>query len=147
MQAFDVTSPDGLKLVGYAGGKPDGPEILFIHGFNQCYLSWANQMSDPAFQGAFRMVSFDLRGHGGSGKPAGMEHYDADRLWGDDVAAVIRASGLNRPVLVGWSYAGRVISDYLRTHSTKGISGVDFVGAVTNGHGHPAHHRGQSPRS
>jgi len=131
MQAFDITSPDGLKLVGYAGGKPDGPEILFIHGFSQCHLAWAKQASDPAFKGAFRMVSFDLRGHGGSGKPAGREHYDADKLWGDDVAAVIRAAGLNRPVLVGWSYAGRVISDYLRTHGIKGISGINFVGAVT----------------
>jgi pimeloyl-ACP methyl ester carboxylesterase len=112
MHAFDVTSPDGLKLVGYAGGKPVGPEILFIHGFNQCYLSWAKQTSDLALAGAFRMVAFDLRGHGRSGKPAGREHYDADRLWGDDVAAVIKAAGLKRPVLVGWSYAGRVISDF-----------------------------------
>jgi pimeloyl-ACP methyl ester carboxylesterase len=131
MLAFAVASPDRLKLVGYAGGRLDGPEILFIHGFNQCHLSWARQTSDPALAGAFRMVAFDLRGHGSSGKPTGREHYDADRLWGDDVAAVIAAAGLKRPVLVGWSYAGRVISDYLCTHGSKGISGINFVAAVT----------------
>jgi pimeloyl-ACP methyl ester carboxylesterase len=72
MQAFDVTSPDGLKLLGYAAGNPDGPEILFIHGFNQCYLSWAKQTSDPALADAFRMITFDLRGHGRSGKPGAL---------------------------------------------------------------------------
>ena len=32
-------------------------------------------------------------------------------------------------MLVGWSYAGRVISDYVTNRNTDGISGVDFVDA------------------
>ena len=131
MQAFDVTSADGLKLAGYVHGKADGPEILFIHGFNQCALSWTKQTADPAMRGEFRMVAFDLRGHGSSGKPVGRDQYDADKLWADDVAAVIKAAALKRPVVVGWSYAGRVITDYLRAHGNKGISGINFVAALT----------------
>jgi pimeloyl-ACP methyl ester carboxylesterase len=36
---------------------------------------------------------------------------------------------LKRPVLVGWSYAGRVISDYVTNRGANGISGIDFVDA------------------
>jgi pimeloyl-ACP methyl ester carboxylesterase len=32
-------------------------------------------------------------------------------------------------VLVGWSYAGRVISDYVTNRGSGGISGIDFVDA------------------
>ena len=35
MQATDVTAPDGLNLAVQEWGNPHGPEILFIHGFNQ----------------------------------------------------------------------------------------------------------------
>jgi pimeloyl-ACP methyl ester carboxylesterase len=45
------------------------------------------------------------------------------------VQAVIDATGLKRPVLVGWSYAGRVISDYLATHGAGQIAGINFVDA------------------
>jgi pimeloyl-ACP methyl ester carboxylesterase len=37
---------------------------------------------------------------------------------------------LNRPVLVGWSYGGFVICDYLRAHGQDGIAAVDFAGAA-----------------
>jgi non-heme chloroperoxidase len=42
---------------------------------------------------------------------------------------VIDAAGLKRPVLVGWSYAGRVISDYLATHGAGQLAGINFVDA------------------
>jgi pimeloyl-ACP methyl ester carboxylesterase len=37
--------------------------------------------------------------------------------------------GLKRPVLAGWSYAGRVISDYVTNRGSGGISGINFVDA------------------
>jgi len=40
--------------------------------------------------------------------------------------AVIATAGLKRPVPVGWSYAGRVISDYVTDRDADGTSGVDL---------------------
>jgi non-heme chloroperoxidase len=131
MQAISVASPDGLRLAAFAAGNPEGPSILFIHGFNQCHLSWARQLNDAALARDFRMAAFDLRGHGASDKPEERARYTDDALWAGDVAAVMTATGLKRPVLAGWSYGGRVITDYLRTHGTAGIAGVNFVGALT----------------
>jgi pimeloyl-ACP methyl ester carboxylesterase len=35
-------------------------------------------------------------------------------------------------VLVGWSYGGRIVSDYLMKYGDEGVAGVDFVAANTN---------------
>jgi pimeloyl-ACP methyl ester carboxylesterase len=78
------------------------------------------------------MVTYDLRGHGNSDKPVGNEWYRESKRWADEVKAIIEALRLDRPVLVGWSYGGRVIGDYLTHHGHGAIGGLNFVGAVTS---------------
>ncbi|HEX5006864.1 MAG TPA: alpha/beta hydrolase [Hyphomonadaceae bacterium] len=129
-ELFNVRSADGVMLAGEAQGDPQAPEILFIHGLRQSRLSWDKQFADPALAG-FRMVRFDLRGHGDSDKPAPLDAYsDADR-WADDVAAVIAGAKLRRPVLVGWSLGGFVAGVYLRKHGDSRVAGINLVDAVT----------------
>jgi pimeloyl-ACP methyl ester carboxylesterase len=132
VQQRDVTSSDGLKLAAYEAGKADGPEILFIHGFSQCALCWAGQFDDPVLRQNFRLTAFDLRGHGASDKPIAAERYAEDRQFADDVKAVMDALGLRRPVLVGWSYAGRIVGDYLEAYGTARLAGINYVCARTN---------------
>ncbi len=103
MKHIDVKTPDGLAIAAGEWGNAAGPEIVFIHGFSQRSLSWSRQLTDPGLSAAFRMIAYDLRGHGASDKPADKESYGRDRLWADELAAVIAAAGLKRPVLVGWS--------------------------------------------
>jgi non-heme chloroperoxidase len=123
-----VKTPDGLTISAQEWGNPAGPEILFIHGFSQSHLSWMRQVnSDLAKE--FRIVTYDLRGHGNSDKPLDPASYKNSKAWGDEVQAVIDTAGLKHPVLVGWSYAGRVISDYLSTHGAGQIAGINFVDA------------------
>ena len=123
-----VTTPDGLTISAQEYGNPNGPGIVFIHGFSQSHLSWMRQ-TDGELAKDFHIVTYDLRGHGNSDKPLEAARYRDSKAWGDEVQAVIDAAGLKRPVLVGWSYAGRVISDYVATHGAGGISGIDFVDA------------------
>ena len=52
-------------------------------------------------------------------------------LWADDLAAVIKARNLQRPVLVGWSYGGYTIADYVRKFGDAGLGGLVFLAAVT----------------
>ncbi|MBR0641956.1 alpha/beta fold hydrolase [Plastoroseomonas hellenica] len=128
--SFTVRSADGTLLTGDAQGDLEAPGILFIHGLRQSRLSWDKQFADPALAG-FRLVRFDLRGHGDSDKPAAPDAYaDADR-WADDLAAVIAGARLRRPVLVGWSLGGYVAGAYLRKHGGAGIAGINLVDAVT----------------
>ncbi|WP_377805786.1 alpha/beta hydrolase [Azospirillum sp. A29] len=129
-QGFSVRSSDGTVLTGDAQGDPQAPEILFVHGLRQSRLSWDRQFADPALAG-FRLVRFDLRGHGDSDKPASPDAYrDADR-WAEDLAAVIAGTGLRRPVLVGWSLGGYVVGAYLRAYGGAAVAGINLVDAVT----------------
>jgi len=128
MKSFSVAAPDGVVLAAQEWGNPRGAEIVLIHGFNQSHLSWLQQVNDPALAADFRMITFDLRGHGASDKPTARERY-AHQNWGDDLAAVMRAAELRRPVVVGWSFAGNVISDYVRSFGTSGVAGINFVAA------------------
>jgi non-heme chloroperoxidase len=108
-------------------GNPDGAPILFIHGWSQNHLCWAKQYESAALCAEFRLVAYDLRGHGMSEAPVELEHYTDGKLWADDVAAIIDELQLNRPLLVGWSYGAFVVSDYVRAHGTQRIAGIEFV--------------------
>jgi len=132
MRRSEVTSADGLKLAAYEAGNASGPEILFIHGFSQCAECWEAQFYAPQLSSRFRLAAFDLRGHGASDKPPSPERYAEDRFFADDVKAVMDALGLKRPVLVGWSYAGRIVEDYLKVYGTARIAGINYVCARTN---------------
>jgi non-heme chloroperoxidase len=123
-----VTTPDGLIISAQEWGNPNGLGIVFIHGFSQSNLSWMRQ-TDSDLAREFHIVTYDLRGHGNSDKPLEAARYRDGKAWADEVQAVIDAAGLKRPVLVGWSYAGRVISDYVTNRGANGISGIDFVDA------------------
>ena len=124
-----VQGGGGLRLHVREWGNPDGPPILFIHGLSQSHLCWAKQYHS-ALAAEFRLVAYDLRGHGMSEAPLEPEHYADGAVWADDLAAVIEQLRLDRPVLVGWSYGGFVICDYLRAHGQDRVAAVDFVGGL-----------------
>lgn len=125
-----VTGGNGLKLHVEETGPPVGPAILFIHGFSQSRVVWYKQLYSGLSQ-YFRLVSFDLRGHGLSEKPLEREHYTNGRWWADDIAAIIRELRLEKTVLVGVSYGGYIICDYLRHYGEEDLAGLNFVGAAT----------------
>ena len=124
-----VEGGGSLRLHVREWGKADGAPILFIHGWSQNHLCWAKQY-ESALADEFRLVAYDLRGHGMSEAPLEPHHYTDAELWADDVAAVIEQLGLDRPVLVGWSYGAFVICDYVRAHGQDRIAAINFVEGV-----------------
>jgi non-heme chloroperoxidase len=124
-----VTAADGVPLVVAETGNPDGPAVLFIHGYSQSLSSWKAQLNDPLLQAAYRLVAVDLRGHSASGKPWAVDAYEPQD-WGDDIATVIAEKNLNKPVLIGWSFGGTVMISYVRHHGTDDISGLIFAGGA-----------------
>jgi pimeloyl-ACP methyl ester carboxylesterase len=125
----EVRGGGGLRLDVREWGNPQGAPILFVHGWSQSQRCWARQTAGPLAQD-FRLVTFDLRGHGMSEKPLDAEPYVHAQHWADDLDAVIGQLELDRPVLVGWSYGGYVVTDYLAAYGEAAIAGVDLVGAA-----------------
>lgn len=123
-----VEGTGGVPLNVVEAGERGKPAILLVHGIGQSYLSFEPQLRS-ALAGEFHLVAFDLRGHGSSGKPWQREAYVDSAAWAGDVQRVIAATGLQRPVLLGWSYGTLVVGDYLRHTGTSGIAGVVLTGA------------------
>ncbi|MGE3875852.1 MAG: alpha/beta fold hydrolase [Parvibaculaceae bacterium] len=129
MKIHAVTGGGGVKLHVREWGKADAPAILFIHGWSQNHLCWRRQF-ESELADEFRLVAFDLRGHGMSDMPMPTENYTNPQVWANDVAAVIDELGLGPVIIVGWSYAGFVICDYIRSYGEDAIAGVNFAGAA-----------------
>ncbi len=119
----------GLPLNVAVGGNPDGPGILFIHGMAFNYLAFERQFNSDLAKD-FKLVAFDLRGHGNSGKPWRKEDAADQNIYADDVAAVIAATNLKKPVIVGWSYGGFVAADYVRKYGTDNLAGLNLVASI-----------------
>jgi pimeloyl-ACP methyl ester carboxylesterase len=126
---YTVKAPDGVDIAVQEAGNPDGRPIVFIHGLLGSHLNWDKQTSSDTLQ-QFRLISYDMRGHGQSGKPDDVESYHDGRRWADDLSAVLKASGAKNPVLVGWSLGGVVLSDYLASYGDSGIGGIVYVDGV-----------------
>ena len=128
-----VEGGGGLRLHVREWGRLEGPAILFLHGWSQNHLCWVRQY-EGALAEEFRLVACDPRGHGMSEAPLEREHYRDAGLWADDVAAIVEQLGLDRPVLVGWSYGALVICDYVRVHGQDHVAAINFIeGAVRLG--------------
>jgi non-heme chloroperoxidase len=132
-KSFVVKTPDGVNISAQEWGNANGKEIVFIHGFMQSHLSWSKQLHHPELSNQFRMISYDVRGHGGSDKTMDPKFYNNGELFADELNAVIQRASLKKPVLVGWSYGTRIIGDYLIKYGPSQLAGIVFVGAVGNG--------------
>jgi pimeloyl-ACP methyl ester carboxylesterase len=128
MTTHHTDSSDGTAIAYVAAGDPARPAILLIHGWAQQFTCWQPLMDRLADR--FHLVAMDLRGHGASAKPETQGAYTDTQLWGDDVAAVIAATGLTRPTLVGWSYGSRVIAAHIATHGDTHLAGIVLAGGI-----------------
>lgn len=126
MTPTEVGAPDGTRLAVYEWGNAAGPEVVLVHGFAQSHLCFEPQYRS-VLADHFRLIAYDLRGHGASDQPHDAAAYRGSHVWADDLAAVMAAKGLRRPVLVGWSMGGRVIRQYLINYGDAAIAGVNFV--------------------
>lgn len=125
-----IRTKDGLTLSAMSYGAASAHPIIFVHGLSQSRLSWDRQIvADLAH---YRLITFDLRGHGDSDKPAEPEAYADGARWADDLAAVIEQTGSERVVFVGWSFGGLVIGHYLRRYGAGAVAGINLVDAVTS---------------
>ncbi len=89
-----------------------GPLVVMIHGFPDCWLTWRVQMA--ALAKDHEVVAIDQRGYNLSDRPKGVENYDL-KLLVADVAAVVKARGRDRVIIVGHDWGGIVAWTFAMT--------------------------------
>lgn len=104
----------------------NGRPVILIHGWPLSGKSWEKQV--PALQQAgFRVITYDRRGFGESGKSA--EHYDYGAL-ASDLAAIIDEKNLSDVSMVGFSMGGGEVAKYVADHGEAKLHSVVFAAAV-----------------
>lgn len=131
-KALSVKTPDGVTISAQEWGNPSGPEIVFIHGFMQSSESWSRQVNSDLGR-EFRIITYDFRGHGLSDKVWDPKFYNDAGRFADELKAVLDEAGLKKPVLVGWSYGTRIMTDYLGKYGTARVAGLNYVGSAVSG--------------
>ncbi len=128
-RALEVTGDGGVRLCVRAFDPPsvDAPGLLLMHGLASSQHIWDLML--PHLARRFRVVTYDARGHGRSGKPEsryGFPHVVAD------ARAVIRATRLGRPMIAGHSWGAMVALELAATHPHAIAGAVLVDGGVTS---------------
>ncbi|MFJ1760185.1 SDR family oxidoreductase [Amycolatopsis sp. NPDC088138] len=81
-----MTASDGVRLSVEIDGRDDGPTVVLVHGYPDNSSMWDGVKAE--LRGKHRVVTYDVRGAGQSGKPSGRSSYRLDQL-ADDLKAVV----------------------------------------------------------
>lgn len=116
---------DGVRLhyIDEGAGEP----VLLIHGFSlDLRLQWVQPGIVSALSGAgYRVVAYDKRGHGASGKPHDTAAYGAPDV--EDPIRLLDHLGIDRAHVVGYSRGGR-IANHLRAEHPGRLRSVVLGG-------------------
>ncbi|HLK11522.1 MAG TPA: alpha/beta fold hydrolase [Candidatus Binatia bacterium] len=104
-----------------------GPALLLVHGWLCNRTFWERQVH--ALRDRFTVITVDLRGHGESSRPA--KGYGVGALAGD-LEALVRALGIPRVAIVGWSLGGMVALELTRRLGER-ASALGLVGTSAGG--------------
>jgi pimeloyl-ACP methyl ester carboxylesterase len=93
----------GLRMHAAVAGPVDGPLLLLLHGFPECWLSWRDQIG-PLAQAGYRVVAPDQRGYNLSDKTP---PFDLDTLTAD-IVNLMQACGRDSACLAGHDWGAAV---------------------------------------
>jgi non-heme chloroperoxidase len=120
-----IKADDGTELfVKDTGGT--GRAVVLTHAWPLNADVWDYQAAKLSKSG-FRVITFDRRGFGRSGKPAG--GYDFN-TFADDIAAVIKQTGVRDATLVGYSMGGGEVVRYFSRHNGRSVVKAGLVGGA-----------------
>jgi len=102
-----IALDSGVTIRARIGGE--GPPLLLLHGYPQTSACW-HKVAPRLVEAGFRVVASDLRGYGGSDKPAsGADHATySKRATAADQIELMAALGHERFCLAGHDRGGRV---------------------------------------
>jgi pimeloyl-ACP methyl ester carboxylesterase len=119
-EPIGVRSPDGTQLHAEVFGDREGQPVVLAHGWTEMLAYWTYVIRQLADAG-FRVIAYDLRGHGQS-EPASGGDYSLGRF-GEDLEAVLDecVSSGERAVVVGHSLGAMSIAAWAEHHDVERV--------------------------
>ncbi|MDP6567254.1 MAG: alpha/beta hydrolase [Alphaproteobacteria bacterium] len=114
-QDFQMIETNGIRLRVAVAGR--GPLVVLIHGWPESWYSWRHQIAALAAAG-YRVATPDVRGYGGSDRPAAIEAYDMASMTAD-IAGLIGALGEDRAALIGHDWGAPIAWNTALLHADR----------------------------
>jgi non-heme chloroperoxidase len=114
------TTSDGVNLYYEVNGE--GKPIVLIHGWSADSTSFKPHVKELSKD--FKVVTYDLRGHGRSDRPD--KGLTLNRF-AIDLEELMEYLELNDVTVVGWSMGSSILFDYVRTFGVSRLSSVCIV--------------------
>ncbi len=103
---------NGISINYEEHGSPAGAAILLTHAYAATLQMW-----EPQFAALrdYRVIAWDMRGHGGTDSPPRQEDYSEKRTV-EDMAGLLRHLGIERAVVGGLSLGGYISLEFQLAH-------------------------------
>jgi pimeloyl-ACP methyl ester carboxylesterase len=102
---------NGIEIDYEDGGR--GPAVLLSHGYSATGRMWAPQR--PVLEPRYRLITWDMRGHGQTESPADPAQY-SEPLTVADMRGLLDHLGIQRAVVGGLSLGGYMSLAFHRRH-------------------------------
>lgn len=114
--------------IAFADTGIEGPAVVLTHGAGMDHTMWEAQAAALADAG-YRVIVWDLRGHGASALAPGTRFAALDAL--GDLAALLDECRVDEAVLVGHSLGGNLAQAFARSHPER-VAGLVVVDSTWN---------------
>jgi pimeloyl-ACP methyl ester carboxylesterase len=105
---------DGVRISYQSQG--DGPTLLLSHGYSATAQMWAGQLD--ALTHRYRVITWDMRGHGLSDSPTDPAAYSEEATVAD-MAAILDGCGVERAAIGGLSLGGYMSLAFHAVHPER----------------------------
>jgi len=85
-----------------------GPLVVMVHGFPESWFSWRHQL-DPIAQAGFTACAIDVRGYGGSDRPAQVADYSMAHMVADVTGVIDALSPGERAIILGHDWGAPIV--------------------------------------
>jgi pimeloyl-ACP methyl ester carboxylesterase len=92
---------DGVRI--YYDVQGSGPAVLLSHGYSATSQMWTKQVE--ALKDRYRVITWDMRGHGQSDSPDDQSLYSEEATC-EDMAGILRELGVDKAIVGGLSLGG-----------------------------------------
>ena len=121
-----ITIPtNGITLRAAVQGS--GPLVVMVHGFPEGWYSWRHQIG-PIAQAGFTACAIDVRGYGGSARPAAVADYSLAQITADVAGVIEQLSPDGSGVLIGHDWGAPIVwhTALARPDRVRAVAGLSI---------------------
>ena len=111
----------GVKIHYTVSGR--GEPVILVHGlYSSAAMNWDLPGTTAELAKHCQVITFDLRGHGESGKPAGDAAYGVEMS--EDIARLMDHLRIPKARIAGYSLGGMIVMKFVVMHPDRVTSAV-----------------------